>query len=138
MPQKVWLRCKEALDRALAPAKVRVVLTEKAASDRNGRLALFPAIDALLREAGFTQAGFTSYSQYAADVLYAGPSSGFELSAARAALPYLARNLAKYRRHSLKRALRRMLGMAEWPDAVPARASTQPPQQAQTRDPKGG
>lgn len=89
MPQKVWLRCKEALDRALDPAAVRVVfdvgardcnesadfaraypaatvyafecnpatlpqcravmaseprvvLTEKAASDQNGRLAFFP------------------------------------------------------------------------------------------------
>ena len=80
--------------------------------------ALFPGIDALLRGAGFALAGFTSYSQYAADALYAGPAAGFGVSEARAALPYLGRNLAKYRRHRLKRALRRMLGMAEWPAAV--------------------
>lgn len=281
MPQKVWLRCKEALDRALDPAAVRVVfdvgardcnesadfaraypaaivyafecnpatlpqcravmtseprvvLTEKAASDQNGRLAffptnpertqtgiaggnpgasslfeasgaypeecyvqdrvevetirldefctargitdidvlwmdvqgaelmvlrglgkllarvkfihleaeffeiyrgqaLFPAIDVLLRDAGFTQAGFTSYSQYAADALYAGVHSSYDINAARAALPYLGRNLAKYRRHRLKRALRRILGMAEWPNAA-----AKPPPQKQHESGKGG
>lgn len=94
--------------------------------------ALFPAIDALLRGAGFTLAGFTSYSQYAADALYCGPASRFALREARAALPYLGRNLAKYRRHRLKRALRRILGMAEWPDAARLQG------QAQSRDQKGG
>ena len=97
--------------------------------------ALFPGIDALLRDAGFALAGFTSYSQYAADALYAGPASGFTVGAARAALPYLGRNLAKYRRHRLKRALRRMLGMAEWPTAAPARAQVQA--KAQDQDAKG-
>lgn len=87
--------------------------------------ALFPGIDALLREAGFTLAGFTSYSQYAADALYAGAATGFAVRAARAALPYLGRNLAKYRRHRLKRALRRMVGLAEWPYA--ARVPSVPP-----------
>lgn len=84
--------------------------------------ALFPTIDALLRGAGFRLAGFTSYSQYAADALYAGPTTGFAVRAARRALPYLGRNLAKYRRHRLKRALRRALGLAEWPDAAPQAA----------------
>ena len=80
--------------------------------------ALFPGIDALLRGAGFTLAGFTSYSQYAADALYAGAQAGLAVQEARAVLPYLGRNLAKYRRHRLKRALRRMFGMAEWPQAA--------------------
>ncbi len=82
--------------------------------------ALFPEIDALLRAAGFTLAGFTSYSQYAADAFYAGADSGYGISAARAALPNLGRKLAKYRRHCFKRTLRRWLGLNQWPDAVPA------------------
>ena len=80
--------------------------------------ALFPELDALLRAAGFSLAGFTSYSRYAADALYAGPCAGFAVREARAALPYLARNLAKYQRHRLKRAVRRALGLAEWPAAA--------------------
>ena len=77
--------------------------------------ALFPEVDALLRKAGFRLAGFTSYSQFAADAFYAGPGTGFAVRAARSALPYLERNLAKYRRHRLKRAIRRAFGLAEWP-----------------------
>ena len=80
--------------------------------------ALFPGIDAQLRAAGFELVGLTSYSQYAADAFYAAAHAGFDLRAARRALPYLGRNLAKYRRHRLKRAIRRWLGLAEWPDAA--------------------
>lgn len=79
--------------------------------------ALFPAVDALLRGRGFRLAGFTSYSQYAADALYVGPDAVFPLARAQREYPYLARNLAKYKRHRLKRALRRALGMREWSEA---------------------
>jgi FkbM family methyltransferase len=79
--------------------------------------ALFPSVDAFLRGRGFTLAGFTSYSQYAADALYVGPGVAFPFARARAAFPFLARNLAKYRRHRLKRAIRRTLGLREWPQA---------------------
>ena len=78
--------------------------------------ALFPEIDALLRAAGFTLVGFTSYSRYAADALYVGPGVEFPLADARRAYPYLARNLGHYRRHRLKRALRRAVGLKAWPD----------------------
>lgn len=82
--------------------------------------ALFPAVDTLLRERGFRLTGFTSYSQYAADALYVGPGVLFPFARAQHEYPYLQRNLAKYKRHRLKRSLRRAVGMREWPDAKPA------------------
>ena len=82
--------------------------------------ALFPAVDSLLRSRGFRLAGFTSYSQYAADALYVGPQAVFPFARAQREYPYLQRNLAKYKRHRVRRVLRRALGLREWPDAKPA------------------
>jgi FkbM family methyltransferase len=79
--------------------------------------ALFPEVDRRLRERGFRLAGFTSYSQYAADALYVGPQVTVAFERLRREYPYLARNLAKYKRHRLKRTLRRALGLREWPQA---------------------
>lgn len=81
--------------------------------------ALFPAVDRLLAGRGFRLAGFTSYSQYAADALYVGAGVDFPFERAKREYAYLARNVAKYRRHKAKRALRRMLGLKEWPEARP-------------------
>lgn len=81
--------------------------------------ALFPQVDARLRARGFRLAGFSSYSQYAADAVYIGPAVGVSLAELRGTHPFLARNLAKYRRHCWKRALRRMFGLREWADARP-------------------
>ena len=82
--------------------------------------ALFPAVDALLAGRGFRLAGFTSYSQYAADALYVGQNVVFQFERTQREYAYLQRNLAKYKRHRWKRSLRRALGMREWPDAKPA------------------
>lgn len=79
--------------------------------------ALFPEVDRLLRERGFRLAGFTSYSQYAADAMYVGPGVVFPFAQVHREYPYLTRNLAKYRRHRARRALRRFFGMRAWPQA---------------------
>jgi FkbM family methyltransferase len=81
--------------------------------------ALFPAVDEFMRARGFRLAGFTSYSQYAADALYVGADAAWSREAMSRGHPYLARNLAKYKRHRMKRTIRRMLGLPEWPDARP-------------------
>ncbi len=86
--------------------------------------ALFPGIHAQLAAAGFELVGFTSYSQYAADAFYAAAHAGFDARAARRALPYLGRNLAKYRRHRFRRALRRWFGLAEWPDTAASKGNS--------------
>jgi len=82
--------------------------------------ALFPSVDNFLRARGFRLAGFTSYSRFAADALYVGAGVAWSQERVSREHPYLARNVAKYKRHRLKRALRRTLGLPEWPDARPA------------------
>jgi 2-O-methyltransferase len=79
--------------------------------------ALFPSVDDFLRARGFRLAGFTSYSRFAADALYVGADVVWPQERVIRDHPYLARNLAKYKRHRFKRVLRRMLGLREWPDA---------------------
>ena len=79
--------------------------------------ALFADVDRFLTGAGFALAGFTSYSQFAADAVYYRPADtrGIALGALRARFGYLQRNLRHLRRHRFKRALRRWVGLPEWP-----------------------
>lgn len=83
--------------------------------------ALFEDVDPYLRKGGFRLLGFTSYSRYAADALYARDDIPLARQVSKSALqrefPYLARNRGKMRAHRLKRSLRRAVGLSAWPQA---------------------
>lgn len=82
--------------------------------------ALFGDVDPFLTRRGFRLLGFTSYSRYAADALYARDDIALDAEALRSAFPYLSRNLRKMRSHKLRRSLRRLAGLPAWREARPA------------------
>jgi FkbM family methyltransferase len=79
--------------------------------------ALFGDGDAYLRARGFALIGFTSYSRYSADTLYVRGDILYSSVALHREFPYLKRNLGKLRKHKVKRALRRAVGLPAWPEA---------------------
>ncbi|MDB5804778.1 MAG: hypothetical protein JWN73_2100 [Betaproteobacteria bacterium] len=79
--------------------------------------ALFQDVDAYLRRYGFTLLGFTSYSRYSADCLYVRGDVPVAMAALHGEFPFLKRNLGKLRKHKIKRALRRAIGLPAWAQA---------------------
>jgi hypothetical protein len=79
---------------------------------------LFGDVHEFLRKRGFTLLGFTSYSKFAADAIYArrpllrGPLARWQLARR---FPYLLRNRLKQTKHRLKGAV---LGKPAYPDSA--------------------
>ena len=77
--------------------------------------AMYHDVDAYMRAHGFSLAGFTSYSRYAADAVYFQAALGVSRLGLWARHGYLLRNWRKMLQHRCKRWLLMRLGRPAWP-----------------------